>query len=75
MNRTDIQLHIHSTIEQQLAMQHCEAPRLDVNALFQRLEHTFGVPLDPDQVLPQVSTINDLSRIIQRMTQSDCASA
>ncbi len=75
MNRTDIQLYIHSTIEQQLAAQRCDAPRLDLAELFQRLEHLFGVPLDPDRVLPQVSTINDLSRVIQRMTLHDCSCA
>lgn len=75
MNRTDIQLYIHSTIEQQLAAQHCDTPRLDLAELFHRLENLFGVPLDPDRLLPQVSTINDLSRLIQRMNPHDHASA
>ncbi|WP_416422936.1 phosphopantetheine-binding protein [Pseudomonas sp. App30] len=75
MNRTDIQLYIHSTIEQQLAAQQCDPPRLDLAELFRRLEKLFGVPLDPDRVLRQVSTINDLSRLIQRMNPHDRASA
>ncbi|EIK97926.1 hypothetical protein PMM47T1_05419 [Pseudomonas sp. M47T1] len=75
MNRTDIQLYIHSTIEQQLAAQQSDAPHLDLAQLFNCLERLFGVQLDPDRVLRQVSTINDLSRVIQSMTLPDRASA
>ncbi|WP_455921345.1 hypothetical protein [Pseudomonas putida] len=75
MNRTDIQLYIHSTIEQQLAAQQCDTPQLDLTELFRRLESVFGIPLDPDRVLPYVSTINDLSRVIHRMNPHDRASA
>ncbi len=75
MNNTDIQLYIHSTIEQQLAAQQGDTPRLDLDELFRRLECLFGIALDPDRVLPHVSTINDLSRLIQRMNPHDRAQA
>ena len=76
MNTTDIQLHIHSTIQQQLAAQRQDAPpRLDITELFCRLERTFDIPLDPARILPKVSTISDLSRLILRMKHSDSLSA
>ncbi|WAH57531.1 acyl carrier protein [Pseudomonas silvicola] len=75
MNRTDIQLQIHSTIQRQLAAQASEAPCLDLLELFDRLERVFQVHLDPARVLPRVSTISDLSGIIQEMTRHDRASA
>ena len=75
MNRTDIQLQIHHTIQRQLAAQASEAPRLDLLELFECLERVFHVQLDPVRVLPRVSTISDLSSIIQEMTHLDRASA
>ncbi|MDE1164095.1 MAG: hypothetical protein PW845_01635 [Pseudomonas sp.] len=69
MNSTDIQLHIHSSIQQQISQQAPNACRLDIDALFSTLEHTFDIELNPRCVLPHVRTIRELSQVIMEKTR------